>query len=614
MRKLAGLPLSAAVCCAFAQTSLPPAVITATREPIALERVVSDLVVIDAARIAQSSADSLEDLLRREAGLQLSRNGPPGQNASVFIRGAASTNTLVLIDGVRVGSATLGFAALEGISLAQIERIEVLRGPGSSLYGADAVGGVVQIVTRRGEGGLRAGARAALGEYDSNEAAASVSGAVRDFDIAASLSREASDGVSAVLPGDRFGLHNPDDDGFIRKTGLLRLGYSPAKGHRIGASLLQARLDSQFDGAVFAPPTFAPDPSPDFRNRLDTRVAALEYRGELSPQWTTTLQAARNDDELASRGGGITDRFETERRQFTWQNALLVAPDRQLVAAFERLIEGAASTSYAGPQSRNNNALVLGYTAKLAAHVLQADARHDRSSVFGGVTTGKLGYRIALPGGFDARAVAGTGYRAPSFNELYFPGFGVASLQPERSRSIEASVGWRAAGSSAGVTLYRNRVRDLIGFEPDAALCPPGYPFGCARNVDRARLQGATIEAQHRPGNFGLRAALDFLDATDAATGQRLTRRAARQGSVTADWQSGALWTSAGVLAVGARPEGGVRVGAYETLDLQARYRLGPRWQLEAKLLNALDRRYQPALDYQALGRQAWIGVRFDQR
>jgi vitamin B12 transporter len=611
-----GVLLLISSCAAWAQTTtLSPVVVTATREPIALDRVVSDLVVIDAQRIRDSSADSLEDLLRREAGVQLSRNGGPGQNASVLLRGNGANNTVVLIDGVRVGSATLGQTALESISLAQIERIEVLRGPGSSLFGADAVGGVIQIITRRGEGPPTLAAHAAAGALKSREVSVATSGGQQGVDYAASMSHESSLGVSAVAPGDRFGLFNPDRDGFKRTTGHLRLGHSIAQGHRVGLNLLQARVRSRFDDAEFNPPAFTADPSPDFRNKLDTHLAALDYRGTISKVWTTSLQLARTDDELTS-GAGRQSQFDTHRWQLTWQNAWQIHNDQQWVAAFERLTEETASTSFTTEQRRSNTALVLGYAAKLGVHLLQADMRHDRSSIFGGVTTGKAAWGWELQPGLMLRAAAGTAFRAPSFNELYFPGFGIATLRPERSRSVEIGIAWRAAESSASATLYRNRVRDVIVFEPDRSFCPadPSYDFGCARNIGRARLQGVTLAAAHRIGEFGARANIDLLDATDQNTGQRLTRRAAHQFSLAADYRYGAWWFGASVLGVGARPDGGVRLGAYETIDLQLRYRLRPQVQLEAKLLNALDRSYQPARDYQSIGRQAWIGLRFDSR
>ena len=151
---LAGLSAAAA-----AQT----VVVTGSREPLPLERLAADVAVIEGRVLRDTRADSLADLLRREAGLQLSRSGGPGQSSGLFIRGAASQQTLLLVDGMRVGSATLGSAALEALGLAGIERIEVLRGPGSSLFGADAVGGVVNVITRGADGSQGAEARVAVG-------------------------------------------------------------------------------------------------------------------------------------------------------------------------------------------------------------------------------------------------------------------------------------------------------------------------------------------------------------------------------------------------------------------------------------------------------------------
>ena len=597
-----------------AQTRLDPVTVTATREPLALPRVTADLVVIDAETIRASSADSIEDLLRREAGLQLTRNGGPGQNAGVFIRGASVSNTVVLIDGVRIGSATLGQAALEAISLAQIDHIEVLRGPGSSLYGADAVGGVVQVFTRRGDGALRFGAHAAAGGYSSRELDAGLSGSTPEgFDYAASLGHERSQGVSALLPGDQFGNYNPDRDGYRRSTGQLNLGFTPAAGQRVGFKLIETRLNAQYDGSEFGgAPDFVQDSTPDFRNHLDTRIAALDYRGQLTQTWTTTLQVSRDEDDLRS-GATMLARYRTVREQATWQNGLKLSPRHELLFAYEHLLDQAHADGYAADVKRSNNAVVLGYSGSLGVHSLQADLRRDDNSAYGGNTTGRLGWSMELLPGLRLRALAGTTFRGPSFNDLYYPGYGIATIHPEHGRSIEAGLAWQAGDSRASATVYRNRVRDLIGFDPDptGADCPPGY-FGCAANIGRARLQGATLSAGRRWDGFSLRGTVDFLDAKDSATGERLVRRAAHQESISGDHVEGAWTFGAALLRVGARPDGGVQLGGYATLDLRAKWQFAPRWQFEAKLLNATDRRFEPARDYQGLGRQAWVGVRLE--
>ena len=592
-----------------ADNSLAPVVVTATREPEAIGRSTADIVVIDADAIRSTGADSVEDLIRRIAGIQVVRNGGPGQSAGFFIRGSSTNSTVVLVDGVRVGSATLGQAEFEAFSLGQIDRIEVLRGPASSLYGADAVGGVVQIFTRRGEGTPRGNAAAEVGGYRSWRGDAGASGAVGPWDYALSLGHDESRGVSAIAPGDQFGQFNPDLDGFKRDSGTLRFGFTPAPGHRIGVHLLQTRLNAQYDATE---PPFFDDPSPDFRNRLVTRVASLDYRGKPASAWTTTLQASSAVDDLTS-GGNIETRFITRREQATWQNALALGAGQQLLLAYEHVDERASAAAFPTEQARRNDAGVLGYSGAFGAHTVNADVRRDVNSIYGGNTTGRVGYAFDVGAGIKLRALAGTTFRAPTFNDLAFPGFGVPTIQPERGRSVEAGASWQGDAATLSATVYRNRVHDLIVFEPDRAFCPPdpAYDFGCAANRQRARLQGATLTATVRWQRIDLRANVDFLDATDEDTGVRLPRRAAHQESAGADYVAGAWRFGASALFVGSRPDAGVVLGGYAVVDLRVAWQPRAEWQVEARLANALDRTIEPVRDYRGLGRQAWIGVRY---
>ncbi len=617
------VPLSAA-----AQSRLDPVNITGTREPQAQSRSSADVVVIGAEAIRNSTADSLADLLRREAGVQITRNGGPGQPAGYLVRGTGTSSTVVLVDGVRIGSATLGQADLEALSLAQIERIEVLRGPASSLYGADAVGGVIQIFTRRGEGAPRITGAAAIGGYRSAQADVGIGGSQGAFDYAVSLAGERSDGVSAVRPGDAFGTFNADDDGFRRKAGNLRLGWTPAAGHRLGISLLESRLESQYDSAEYDA-EFNPDPSPDFRSRLKTRVAALDYRGAVTASWTASVQLGHSVDDSRS-GGNTTSRLKTERDQATWQNAIAIAADHQLVLAYEHLRERASGDAFAYSPKRHNNALVAGYSGRFDAIGVQADLRRDDNSTYGGNTTGRVGLSYEPTRGLKLRALAGTSFRAPTFNDLYFPDYGIPpgtpgyEVKPEKGKSYELGASWEFGDSRLAITAYRNFVRDLIGYEPNfddvtfepLGLCPPGYAFGCARNIGKARLQGLTVAGSQRWGPLELSGSVELLDAVDSDTGNRLNRRAAHQESVALAWSEEAWNAGAAFVFVGSRPDGSPGtsfvLGGYGVLDLRASWRFLPQWRVEAKLLNALDRKVEPLRDYQGLGRQAWLGVRFD--
>ncbi len=590
-------------------------IVTGAREALAPERLAADVVAIDAEALRHSTADSLADVLRREAGLQLSRNGGPGQTTGVFLRGAANSQSVLLVDGVRIGSATLGFAAYEALGLAQIERVEVLRGPGSSLYGADAVGGVVQVFTRSGSPGTQLEGRAAIGGYGSRELSGGLRGVAGAFDYAASLSSESSDGVSALQPGDAFGNYNPDRDGYRLDAAHLRLGWRPAAGQRLGLMLLRSKSNSQYDASEFEPPSFKQNPSPDFRTRLTTDVAAIDWRGDLAPVLKGSARASRSIDSSES-GGNTTRQFRTERQQFGGQIAWQTGVLGQLVAALEHNVEQTRTSNYAAEVERRTDAGIVELTGSAGAWSWQADARRDDSSDYGAVGTGRLGGALTLAAGLRLRALAGSTFRAPSFNDLYFPGYGVATVRPERGRSVEVGLVWRGDVSDASATLYRNRVRDLIGYESDRKRCPPdpAYAFGCASNTSRAVLEGATLAAAHRMGALRLKGQLDFLEARNAATGSRLARRAAHQATVGADWQIGAWTFGTSVLDLGARPDGGKQLAAETTLDLMAQWRFASDWQLQAKLLNAGNRATEPVRDYQGLGRQAWLVLRYEPR
>lgn len=593
-------------------------VVTGSREPLALSRLAADVVVINADAIRASTADSVADLLRREAGVQLSRNGGPGQPSGLLVRGASSGQSVVLVDGVRIGSATLGSAALEALALSQVERIELLRGPGSSLYGADAVGGVVQIFTRAGAAGMatpQVQGALAVGGYGSSQASAGVRGGSGLWDYAVSAASERSDGVSALRAGDRFGNHHPDRDGYRLDSAQAQLGLRPAAGQRVGLSLVRTRLNSQYDDSEFLAPDFSQNNQADFRTRLATEVASLDWRGEFGAELVASARGSRSVDDSRS-GGSVSSRFRTTRQllgaELVWRNG----PFGQWVAALERNEDRASSSSFRADVERQTTALALEFTGQAGPWAWQADVRRDNPSDFDAVTTGRLGGAYTLATGLKLRALAGTTFRAPSFNDLYYPDYGVASLQPERGRSVEAGLNWRGGGSEASATVYRNRVSDLIGYQSDRGFCPPApdYDFGCAGNTSRASLQGATLAGSHTLGAWTWKAQFDALRARDRDTGAALPRRADRQGSLGVDWTAGAWTAGANLLHLGARPDGGKTLDAQTTVDLQARWRWTPDWTVQAKLLNASGERIEPVRDYQGLGRQAWLVLRYEPR
>jgi len=620
---------SAALCpSALAQSSNPQTaagqtvVTVASRLPESTDRLTADALVITREALAALPADNLADALQALAGVQVSRTGGPGQPTSVLIRGASASNTLVLIDGVRMGSATLGQFDFSTIGLAGIERIEVLRGPGASLHGADAVGGVVLVTTRSAATGgpARQRASATVGSLSSSDIAASTQLVQGDWSAQLQAARQASAGVSAVRPGDRFGNHNPDADGYRRQTLQASASWRPQAGHTVEASVLQAQLFSRYDASEYAPPTFAPNAKPDFSTRTDTSATQLQYDG-VGGDWQWRARLGRGEEDSAS-GGNIIDRYRTQRRESGVQLAWAPLRGQELVAAWDQLSERVGTTGYAPPGPRDNEALTLAYGGRFGALRLQLDGREDRNSVYGTHRTGRSGLRWALTPETSVRVLAATTFRAPSFNELYFPGYGVATLLPESGRSLEAGLVHAMGPSQWQATLWRNRVDNLIAYAADPAKCPrsSAYAFGCAANIGQARLQGLTLETQWSGSGTrsapDWRVAYDGVDARDGS-GQTLPRRARHQLRLQSQHavlgsQLGSAW-----LWHSTRRESGVALRGGLRLDLQAVRPLGP-WMpngsLRLGVLNALNRDIEPARDYQMPGRQLFAGLRWEGR
>ena len=448
-----------------------------------LPELLADVTVIGADEIARAGAGTLTDLLQRQPGVEIVRNGGPGAVSGVFLRGANTAQTLVLIDGLRVGSSSTGAATLEAIPLEQIERIEILRGPASSLYGADAIGGVIQVFTRRGRGAFSANATAGGGTYDARSASGGIAGSASAVAYAVQVGARASSGFNAIVDPSNFS-YNPDRDGYRSANVGGNVSAQWASGQFVDVQYLRNRLNAQFDAG----------PDHDDRTITVVETARVESRNTVTPFWTSRLSAGVAIDDSVSKTGFGDSPFRTTQRQYGWQNDVdlskATAMPGTLSAGVERREERVATDVGFAVTARDTNALFAIYRLSLEPHSLQANVRHDDSTQFGGRTTGTIAYGYRLSPEWRLNASYGTGFKAPTFNDLYYPGFSNPALVPETSRNVEAGIAWtRAAGElqfEARATAYRNRVRQLIVFECDA-------DFNCApHNVARATLRGVT--------------------------------------------------------------------------------------------------------------------------
>ena len=579
---------------------LDPVVVTASRSPQRLLDLVADVTVLDAEQIANGGLQGVVALLARQPGVEIIQNGGPGSTSGVFLRGANAAQTLVLIDGMRVASASSGAAALEAIPPDQIERIEILRGPASSLYGADAIGGVIQIFTKRGRTGFHADASASYGTYETSAASAAIAGGNATASGAVSVAGRRSDGFNAIVNPANFS-YDPDRDGYrdasVSAHGELRF----AADHALSVQYFRNRLDNRFDaGDAFDDRTVT---------TVTTWQAALDDR--LTSAWKSRLSAGEGNDESVSQFATGDFPFETRQRQYAWQNDVML-PAGDLTLALERREERVDASAGFAVSSRDTNAVTGIYRLIAGEHAVQANLRHDDSSQFGGKTTGAFAWGYRFAPGWRVTASAGTAFRAPTFNDLYFPGFSNPVLSPETSRNIEAGLyanGW--AGTmywQAGALAYRNRVRDLIVFQCDASFtCLPN-------NVANATLEGVTLTADLLREGTTLHASLDLQSPTDDDTGHLLPRRARRHGAFSVSQPLGPTRLVAEVVASSARyddAENLRRLGGYAIVNLALEWTLDTKTTLFVRGENVFDHDYALAADFSTGGARVFAGFRW---
>ena len=581
----------------FAQADEAAVMVTATRQPARINELLADVTVIDREAIEQAGPTTLPELLARQPGLHVIDNGGPGKSASLFIRGTSATHALLLVDGVPLGSATTGSPSLHNLPLSQIERIEILRGTASSLYGSDAIGGVVQVFTRRGDGPPRFTAHAGAGTHGTTEAGAGVSGSDGRLSYSLSAADYRTKGFNVAADASRYRTANStvpsdDADGYRNRAVTGRLAWALTDDHELGVNLLEATSRNAYDSGGATVDAYSND---------RTRVAGLALRSRLAEHWTSTLRWGQSEDD-STGFAPARSQFATTQRQLTWQHDVRLPVGTVLLAA-ENLEQAVTSTTNYALTRRTVRALVAGYQGHWQSHSWQTSLRRDDNSQFGGRTTGTLAYGYRFAPDWQWRIATGTAFKAPTFNQLYFPNFGTAGLAPEEARNRETGLNWERGSRRLGLTWFDNRIRNLIATVSNRAT-----------NIGRARITGTSLTASATAGSWMLDAGLDLMRPVDETNGNRLPRRPAQllklaATRATADWKLGGE-----LVAVGRRYDTTTQtraMGGYAVLNLTAARLLSRDWAVEARLNNLAERVYENAWAYAVPGRVLFVGLRY---
>jgi vitamin B12 transporter len=578
-----------------APATLAPVVVTATRQPTRVDEQLGEVTIIDRADIERAAGRTLPELLALQPGVQMNATGGRGSVSGVFLRGMETRHTLVLVDGVRYGSATLGTPNLDNLPLELIERIEIVRGPLSGLYGSDAVAGVIQIFTRRGEQGFFPNATATIGSNRLSELGVGFRAGSGPWDLALQVQGTETEGFSATNSRVPFGNFNPDRDGFRQTSGSLNAGYRFNADWRARASVLRSESTAGFDDGLGA----------NARRKLVTDVATLGLEGRVTQSWQTALRVARSEDVTDGQTAAAAfnlGRFSTRQTQVGWENRI-ATPVGSLLLLTETLEQSVSrpGTPYR-VTSRNIDSVAAGLNGTSGAHVWQGNVRRDRNSQFGGQDTGSLGYGYNVTQQLRIAASAGTSFVAPSFNQLYFPGFGNPLLQPEEGRHNELSVRYADHGHELRIAQFQNRIRGFI--------TPGPLPV----NIPSSSIDGWTVTYGGRIGAWTLGATLETVDPRDNATQRLLPRRARNTAKLNADVELGQWRLGTSVLAVDRRFENTantIEMGAFLLVDLRADRRITRGWTLGLRVNNATDRNYETAFGYLQPRREFFLTLRY---
>jgi vitamin B12 transporter len=564
--------------------------VTASRLPMAVDQSTASVTVLTRSDIENSQAIDVSDLLAQQVGIDVVRAGGSGAQNSLFMRGGNSNHTLILIDGVRVNSATQGLFDFAHLPLANIERIEIVRGPRAAFWGSDAISGVIQIFTRAPK---KLSVDLGLGSYQriGGNLGFGIGDEDNNFGIIAGM--DSTDGFSATNPGNVWS-YDPDNDGYDNR--------------RIGLNA-QAKLGSQtlkFSG-------IATQGEVEFDQGLtdaDNHSWSAGLSGRLAESWSHALTLGQAYEKLDTPAYAST--YGSTRNSIDWAHAVKINPAAQLGFGVNWSQEKGYSNGWSGPEfneTRRNAGVFAVLDARLDAHSFELATRFDDNDQYGTQLTSSAGWSWQIDQQNRVRASWGQGFRAPNFNELYYPGFygsfaGNPELKPEQSSSFElgyiVNLGEKM---NAEFSAYQSDVEELISFTGTNNE---------AENISQARIKGLEAELRGLHGDWQWRVQGTWTDAVNQDTGQALLRRPEWKGLAGLNYQfSGQATVGAELTAYSDRPDFGASLPGYGRLDLTASWPISKAWRVEGRLENVLDKDYQLIDGYNTPDRSFFVRISY---
>ena len=605
------LQLSAAAS-VLAQTAWKPlqleeTVVTANRSEQLLTEALPHTTVIGRDVIERSQAVDLPTMLASEAGFQFTQNGGRGMAATLFLRGSASLQVLVLVDGVPLTKQdSTGSVSLEHIMLDQVERVEIVRGNVSAIYGSGAIGGVIQVFMRKGQGKPKAFAQLEVGSYGSSGASAGVSGQVGETNYFVGVARHRTTGFSAMNTS-QFPNENPDADGYRNTTYNLGLSQALVPGHSLGLRTAGSGGEFDTDGGGFGTPTAV------YKGASKLSTWSLYSHNQVTPDWLSKLSFSQERERSIYDARLTAFPYDSEAvtrsRTLNWTHSVVLGP-WLLAAGAEsqrQFIDATDSSATQLNRERSVLALFAGLSGILGAHSMQFNLRRDSADGLPGETTGYAGYGFQLVPAWKLIASLSSAFNLPPLGYLYDRFSGNPTLRPETAHSTELGLQWAQDKQVVRGTIFKTRTANLMQYD---------FASWTFNNVTDATNRGLELSYSGKLASADLRASLTLQDPLDESTGTRLIRRARDMASFGASVPMGQWTLGADLRYTGARPDIVTvpSLPAYAVVNLTTRFALSPEVALTARIDNMLDRQYQTAYGYNQSGRAAYAGIVWAQK
>jgi vitamin B12 transporter len=584
-------------------TQLEDVVITADRKARTVDETLTPVTVITRKDIEKYQATDVAEVLRRVPGVNIVNSGGVGKVTSVFLRGTNSSHVLVLVDGIKIGAATTGVTALQDVPLDQVERIEVVRGPRSSLYGSEAIGGVIQIFTRKGGKGFQPEISISAGSHNTQKANVNLAGGDKNTWYNLNAGTEKTDGINACSSTTTACFADePDVDGYRRESVALRAGHRLDSGTALEASLSRSQGKNYFDGGLFS------GNSNDFvqENFSGKLTHTFDERVAVSAQIGQSRDEAYNYYNGGDLSPTVSRQFDTRRNTAGLQTDITLNANAELTLGADTQKDNVISDNAYTVKSRKNDGVFASYQHDFGKTDVEISARSDDNEQFGKHNTGAVAIGYDISDNLRVKASQGKAFRAPTFNELYWPNMGNANLKPERSRNTEIGIDGKWVNGTWSVNAFDNKINDMI----------PAWPIN---NIDRATIRGVELGTSTQMAGWDVVANVTLQNPKNAAgtnAGKLLQRRPKQIANLDVDRKLADVRVGASIHAESERYDDVANASAkklpgYGTLDLRADYQMAKDWTVGVKVGNVLDKDYQTAQGYNQDGINGLVTLKY---